>query len=93
MIAFAICQTVSACSQGSIVCTSLQDNADPQQWRALVDDVWEVVDNNFMDARSAGFDRERWRQLRDDVLSKPLASRAAAHGQVPPWYLCANPLH
>ena len=54
------------------------------QWRALVEDVWEVVDTNFMDARGAGFSRERWRQLRDEALARPLTSRAAVHGCVHP---------
>lgn len=51
-----------------------------EQWRALVEDVWEVVDSNFMDARGGGFTHERWLQLRDEALAQPLNSRAAAYG-------------
>ncbi|GAB4819263.1 hypothetical protein N2152v2_006309 [Parachlorella kessleri] len=66
---------------------SLSSSASSQQqqegqWRALVEDVWEVVDANFMDARGAGFTRERWRELRDEVLARPLQSRAAAYGAI-----------
>jgi len=47
--------------------------------RELVKEVWEVVDVNFLDARERGFDRDRWRQLRDEALAQPLRTRSAAH--------------
>jgi len=50
--------------------------------RELVKEVWEVVDQNFLDARDAGFDRDRWQQLRDDALARPLRNQAAAHSAI-----------
>lgn len=51
-----------------------------EEWQALVTDVWEVVDSNFLDARGGGFSREAWRRQLDDALARPLDSRAAAYG-------------
>lgn len=48
--------------------------------RELVAEVWEVVDQNFLDARETGFSKEKWKALRDEELAKPsLRDRAAAY--------------
>lgn len=59
-------------------------NANAQQAaaRELINEVYEVVDRNFSDARSAGFDPEKWRQARDAALSRPIPDAAAAHSAV-----------
>jgi C-terminal processing protease CtpA/Prc len=49
---------------------------------ALVDEVYEVVDQNFADARGAGFDPAAWRRLRDAALARPPRDRAAAYSAV-----------
>jgi hypothetical protein len=41
--------------------------------------VCEVVEANFSDARSAGFDRDTWEALKQRVLARPLRDHAAAH--------------
>ena len=30
----------------------------------MVQEVWEVVDQNYLDARGSGFDRARWAAVR-----------------------------
>lgn len=41
--------------------------------------VCEVVEANFSDARSAGYDRQQWQQLKEAALARPLRDRAAAY--------------
>ncbi len=50
--------------------------------RELINEVWEVVDRNFSDARSVGFDPDQWRKLRDAALSKNPNDTNAAHAAV-----------
>ena len=46
----------------------------------IVDEVWKVVDENFLPARAEdGFDRARWARLRDDYTKHPPATRAEAY--------------
>ena len=46
----------------------------------IVDEVWKVVDDNFLPARAEdGFDRARWARLRDDYTKHPPATRAEAY--------------
>ena len=49
----------------------------------IVDEVWKVVDDNFLPARSdVGFDRDAWAKLRDAYVADPPKSRAEAYGKV-----------
>ena len=49
----------------------------------IVDEVWKVVDENFLPARADdGFDRAAWAKLRDEYLAAPPSSRAEAYGVV-----------
>ncbi|KAL6753977.1 ClpP/crotonase-like domain-containing protein [Haematococcus lacustris] len=54
----------------------LQNSAAAQ---ALVQEVWDVVDQNYLDARGSGWQPQRWAQLRDEALDKPLADAPAAY--------------
>ena len=46
----------------------------------IVDEVWKVVDDNFLPARAVdGFDRARWARLRDDYTKHPPLTRAEAY--------------
>eukprot|EP00877_Chromochloris_zofingiensis_P005729 jgi/Chrzof1/15157/Cz09g29130.t1 len=49
---------------------------------ALINEVWEVVDMNYMDARQSGFSRDRWSDLRDHALSVPYQDKGAAYRAV-----------
>lgn len=42
-------------------------------------EVCEVVEANFSDARSAGYDRQQWQRLKEEALARPLRDRAAAY--------------
>ncbi|KAG2502153.1 hypothetical protein HYH03_000640 [Edaphochlamys debaryana] len=46
---------------------------------ALIREVWEVVDSNYLDARSTGFERERWAELRDAALAVPYRDTSAGY--------------
>ena len=49
----------------------------------IVEEVWKVVDDNFLPARSDdGFDRAAWAQLREEFVKSPPADRAEAYGTV-----------
>ena len=49
----------------------------------IVEEVWKVVDDNFLPARSDdGFDRAAWAQLREEFVTSPPADRAEAYGTV-----------
>ncbi len=36
------------------------DSEAQREARQVVQEVWEVVDQNYLDARGSGFDRARW---------------------------------
>ena len=50
--------------------------------RTLINEVWEVVDQNYLDARSTGFDRAKWAQLRDNALAQQYSSTAGVYRAV-----------
>lgn len=54
----------------------MQASRDGQE---LITEVWSVVSDYYLDARSSGFKQERWTALRDKYLSEPLPTRAAAY--------------
>ena len=41
-----------------------------EEGKELVKEVWGVVADHYLDARSGGFDLERWTQLRDHYLER-----------------------
>lgn len=45
----------------------------------LVQEVYELVADNYLDARSGGFDPQRWQQLRDAAMQQPLRDSSAAY--------------
>lgn len=47
--------------------------------KTLITEVWEVVDNSYLDARGTGWDREKWRGLRDKALSQTHRDVGSAH--------------
>ena len=49
----------------------------------IVDEVWKVVDDNFLPARSdSGFNRAAWAKLREQYLASPPASRSEAYSTI-----------
>eukprot|EP00775_Hariotina_reticulata_P008411 gene8411-8595_t len=52
------------------------------QAQSLIQEVWEVVDMNYMDARQSGFDHDKWRQLRDQALSRTYFDQTSVHRAV-----------
>lgn len=57
---------------------------DAAAGRELIAEVCEVVEQNFSDARNAGYDRQAWAALKERALARPLRDRTAAYG-------CAGP--
>lgn len=47
--------------------------------QALIREVWEVVDNSYMDARNSGFNHDKWLQLRDAALARTYYDQASVH--------------
>eukprot|EP00798_Chlamydomonas_sp_ICE-L_P029195 gene29195-32406_t len=58
-----------------------QANQDEVQKKAvaLIQEIWEVVDQNFLDARNTGFSRDNWAKLRDVAISRQYNSMDAAY--------------
>lgn len=55
---------------------------DSEAGRALIDEIYDVVSRNFLDARGVHFSPERWRELRDRALSRRLNDVSAVHAAV-----------
>ncbi|GLC77777.1 hypothetical protein PLESTB_000957100 [Pleodorina starrii] len=49
---------------------------------SLIREVWETVDDYYLDARATGFDRTRWAELRDAALAMPYRDTAAGYRAV-----------
>lgn len=56
--------------------------ADATEGRELVEEVCEVVEQNYTDTRNGGFDRTGWQALKENALARPVRDRAAAYGCV-----------
>ena len=50
--------------------------------RNLVEEVYEVVAENFDDARSTGFELKAWKAEKEKVLNRPLRDANAAHSAI-----------
>ena len=64
--------------------TKADNQTNPQPATAsdtqIIDEVWKVVDETFLPARASdGFDRERWKVLRENYLKTPPQTRAEAY--------------
>lgn len=55
-----------------------QSQADAEA-HALINEVWEVVDLYYMDARQSGFDHQSWLQLRDKALAQTYRDQTGVH--------------
>lgn len=44
----------------------------------VIQEVWEIIDENYVDARGAGFDRARWKSLRDEAFDE-VSDLSGAH--------------
>ena len=53
-----------------------------QAARDLINEIHDVVAQNFADARAAGFDPGRWARLRDAALARAPGDRGAAYSAV-----------
>lgn len=51
--------------------------AATQDAHQLINEVWQVVDDNYLDARGRGFDRTRWLQLREEALARSYGDKEA----------------
>eukprot|EP00899_Mesostigma_viride_P023235 jgi/Mesvir1/4096/Mv16058-RA.1 len=49
---------------------------------SVVREAWQVVDENFLDARGKGFTREKWKARLNEVLAQPVTSSTAAYNQI-----------
>ncbi|EFN55775.1 hypothetical protein CHLNCDRAFT_145217 [Chlorella variabilis] len=58
------------------------EGPDAAAGRDLVEEVCEVVEANFADARNAGYSRAAWLELKERMLARPLRDRAAAHNAI-----------
>lgn len=81
--------TVDACSFGYPQDASSATKAA----HAIIREVWEVVDSNYLDARSTGFNRDRWAELRDEALAGSYRDTAAGYrcegrGKLPARAVC-----
>lgn len=65
----------------AVTCCNAQgsEGPDADAGRQLIQEVAEVVEANFSDARSAGYDPAAWAELKERLLARPLRSREAAH--------------
>ena len=52
-----------------------EDPGVTAQGKELIKEVWEVIARKYVDVRFGGFDQQRWAQLRDDALAKPLRDK------------------
>ncbi|KAG2438588.1 hypothetical protein HXX76_005138 [Chlamydomonas incerta] len=64
------------------VSDSTDASAPTKAAHALIREVWEVVDANYLDARSTGFNRDRWAELRDEALAGSYRDTAAGYRAV-----------
>jgi carboxyl-terminal processing protease len=55
---------------------------DSEAGRVLIDEIYDVVSRNFLDARGVHFSPERWREVRDRALSRRLNDMSAVHAAV-----------
>ena len=44
---------------------------------SIVEEVWEVVDKHFLDARGGGYSSERWFELRQEALDQLRKSKSS----------------
>ena len=74
------------------ICTLQVEHPAQTEARQVVEEVWEVVDQNYLDARGSGFDRARWAAVRGLFFRNPVllatlfcvTSSPAAHRLVKP---------
>ncbi|KAL3138941.1 hypothetical protein ABBQ32_005754 [Trebouxia sp. C0010 RCD-2024] len=56
-----------------------QRDAETDKAVNLVQEVYELVADNYLDARGGGFDPQKWMQLKDQALQQPLRDSPAAY--------------
>ncbi|CAM6121478.1 unnamed protein product [Calypogeia fissa] len=57
-------------------------SAEPVTNESVVEEAWQVVNENFLDARHHSWSADDWATLREDVLKRPIRSRMAAYGAI-----------
>jgi hypothetical protein len=62
-------------------CRKMQgsEGPDADEGRQLIQEVAEVVETNFSDARASGYDPAAWLELKERLLARPLRDREAAY--------------
>jgi len=59
-----------------------KDDFSEEQARQLVEEVYSVVAENFLDVRNNSFDKEQWEKLREQALGRSLKGRGSAYNAV-----------
>ena len=59
-----------------------KDDFSEEQARQLVEEVYTVVEANFLDVRNNSFDQEQWAKLKEQALSRSLNGRGSAYNAV-----------
>jgi hypothetical protein len=54
----------------------------PCPLQTVITEVWELVDQFYLDVRNTGFDHGRWEQLRDGTLAQQYHDQAQLYGAV-----------
>ncbi|KAL2614057.1 hypothetical protein R1flu_025749 [Riccia fluitans] len=49
---------------------------------SVVEEAWEVVNENFLDARRHSWSADDWLKKKEEVLKRPLRSRMSAYGAI-----------
>ncbi|OAE34608.1 hypothetical protein AXG93_167s1190 [Marchantia polymorpha subsp. ruderalis] len=57
-------------------------SSEPVTNESVVEEAWEVVNENFLDARRHSWSAEDWLRQKEDVLKRPIRSRMAAYGAI-----------
>ncbi|KAG6547057.1 hypothetical protein Mapa_011307 [Marchantia paleacea] len=57
-------------------------SSEPVTNESVVEEAWEVVNENFLDARRHSWSAEDWLRKKEDVLKRPIRSRMAAYGAI-----------
>lgn len=64
------------------LCGLQEDPEVAAQGKELINEVWEVIARKYVDVRSGGFDKQKWAQLKENALAKPLRDKASVERQV-----------
>ncbi|KAL3678777.1 hypothetical protein R1sor_021733 [Riccia sorocarpa] len=72
------------CSKNSVLTVAEDASQDsrPVTNESIVEEAWQVVNENFLDARRHSWSAEEWLKRKEEALKRPLRSRMAAYGAI-----------